>query len=62
MVESGEDARIAVWIDTGAADTAQSRRPLKVPETGTVKAEEIDSEVDSNRRGYGGPEIVYFTI
>jgi hypothetical protein len=29
------------------------QKTLKVPETGTVKAEEIDSEVDSNRRGYG---------
>jgi hypothetical protein len=38
------------------------QKTLKVPETGTVKAEEIDSEVDSNRCGHGGPEIAYFTI
>ena len=38
------------------------QKTLKVPETGTMKAEEIGSEVDSNRRGHGGPEIVYFTL
>jgi ribosomal protein S27AE len=53
MVESGEDAIMAVWIDNWRCGHCTIQKTSKVPETGNVKAEEIGSGIDSNRRGYG---------